>query len=222
MPTELPITPDALKIEMFRYIGIESHKSKVKYFQWLWHTWAVVDSNLYYFFLKFLINRKIKGVELPIDALLDINQAVKLMYISNIRHQDVFYNLMSWCFRDVGFTIIALDMSRMSWHIQRPLDSMISFFTKEMRQKHYLFNSAKIHALVILYNIWFTKKPHCRQFCFQCFDITHRALQTCNRCKTASYCSNQCKNKNKLVHKAVCEIVRRYGNVKETILYERN
>ncbi|CAC5366293.1 unnamed protein product [Mytilus coruscus] len=221
LPTELPITPDALKIEMFRYIGISSHRSKMKEFRWLWHTWAVVDSNLYYFFLKFLINRKIKGVELPIDALLDINQAVKLMYISNIRHQDVFYNLMSWCFRDVGFTIIALDMSRMSWHIQRPLDSMISFFTKEMRQKHYLFNSAKIHALVILYNIWFTRKPSCFKFCFQCFNITHKAMQTCSRCKTATYCSNQCKNKNKSVHKAVCEIVRRYGDVKETILYER-
>lgn len=215
LPTELPITPDVLKIEMFRYIGISSHHINIK------DSWAVIDSKLYYFFLKYLINRKIIGDALSIDTLLDINQMAKLMYKSNIKHRDVYYNLMSWCFRDIGFTIIALDMLRMSWHTQRSLDSMIVFRRKKMRQKHYLFNSAKIHALVILYNIWFTKKPSCFKFCFECFHITHKAMQTCDRCKSVTYCSNQCKNKNKLLHKAVCEIVRRYCEVKETILYER-
>lgn len=207
LPTELPITPDALRIEMFRYIGISSHKININ------DSWAVVDSNVYYFFLKYLINRKIKGSELSVDVLLDIQQMAELMNNSDIKHHDVYYNIMSWCFRDVGFPIIALDISRMSWNIQRPLYPITLFPAKKMTQNQYQFNSAKIHSLVVLYNIWFTRKPPGNQFCFHCFQIGKTNLKKCSGCKTAQYCSKQCQIQNLVIHQTVCKIVKTFHHV---------
>lgn len=96
---------------------------------------------------------------------------------SNVVHRDVAYNLMAWCYCSVGAIPDGLDMLRMSWKINHPPKSLFVYFIKELIQKHYQFNSAKLHALVILYNVWFTRKQLRFQFCFQCLVLLTRPYQ---------------------------------------------
>lgn len=210
LPTELTIIPDALKFEIFRFIGISSHQSERENSLWCWHYWAVVDSNIYYFFLKFLLNLKFKEDRLSEVAL---DNMMWLIRGSNVRHRDVSFNLVAWCISNFGMTHDALDIFKMSWNETVPSHSLFMFFTKEMKQRHYQFKSAKLHVLVVLYNIWFTRNPSVAKFCFQCFVYREGALRKCSRCKTAKYCSTQCQRINWTVHKAICKIVNKYHHV---------
>lgn len=53
LPTELIITPDAMKYEMFRYVGIPLDGNERIHVYSRWNDRAVVDSNVYYFLLKY-------------------------------------------------------------------------------------------------------------------------------------------------------------------------
>lgn len=49
LPTELIITPDAMKYEMFRYVGIPLDENERIHVYSLWNYKTVVDSNVYFF-----------------------------------------------------------------------------------------------------------------------------------------------------------------------------
>ncbi|CAC5371676.1 unnamed protein product [Mytilus coruscus] len=63
LSSELSITPDALKYEMFRYFGIDVTKNERAHTSFQWNYRAVVDSNVYFVFLKFLIHIELRKVE---------------------------------------------------------------------------------------------------------------------------------------------------------------
>lgn len=208
LPTERPIIPDVLNFELFRHIGMSSLEHNKKDHRWCWHYWAVIDSNIYYFFLKYLINSQKKKL---IDLRKDAEQILELVYGPNVRHHDVSYNLLARCFCSIN-TYLALKCLRLSWQInQRELPFLTA--ANGLEHNYYKFNSAKIHFLVILYNLWFTKRPCLYGFCFQCFHSSMWELQKCSRCKTATYCSKHCQKINWTIHKAVCKIVRSYRKV---------
>ncbi|CAG2239172.1 unnamed protein product [Mytilus edulis] len=62
LPTELPIIPDAMKYEMFRYVGISLDENEKTDAFGRWQYRAIVDSNIYYFLLKYLIKRKLDRI----------------------------------------------------------------------------------------------------------------------------------------------------------------
>ncbi|XP_052083849.1 uncharacterized protein LOC127721205 [Mytilus californianus] len=202
--TELQIIPDAMKYELFKYFGISLNSSEKHS---IIKDGAYVDSNTYYFLLRFLIKRKFRGADCSMEDFYDILQ---IHDITNVHHPDVAFNLQAWCFFSIGMTPLALTQLYMSW---KSMDSLrICFQTgiNEMKQKIYQFNSAKFHALVFLYNTWFTRNTSRTKFCFQCF---LRSQKTCSRCKTATYCSKKCQKRNWKIHKHVCEIVKSFHEV---------
>lgn len=209
--SELPIIPDVLKWDIFRYFGISPHKIHKEDTRWCWHYRAVVDNNIFYFFLKFLVKRKVKGRDVPMEAYDDLINISKLKNGSNVRHVDVLYNLWAWCSWSIN-PAVALDLLRNSWQT-RQYDKGFLTFAQMLKHTHYEFNSAKVHFLVILYNLWFTKKSSPISFCFQCFNSGIWELKKCSRCKTATYCSDRCQQINWTIHEAVCKIVRRYRSV---------
>ncbi|XP_052083848.1 uncharacterized protein LOC127721204 [Mytilus californianus] len=199
LPTELPIIPDAMKYEIFKYFGISMNLSErysiIEY-------GAIVDSNIYYFLLKFLIKGKYRATDSSRE---DIRDIFKTSILSNVHHPDVAFNLTAWYFYSIGLTPTALSMLYMSW---KAMDSLKIYFQtniKEIKQKIFQCNSAKFHALVFLYNTWFTRNTARTKFCFQCFLLSRK---TCSRCKTATYCSKKCQKQNWKIHKHVCEIVK--------------
>ncbi|XP_052103404.1 uncharacterized protein LOC127736870 [Mytilus californianus] len=86
MPTELPIIPDAVKFEVFKYSTIPLMKSEREVPKTPWCYGAVVDRNIYYCLLRFLIKLKFKGVNLSADDILNIYQIEDLR---NVRHPEV-------------------------------------------------------------------------------------------------------------------------------------
>lgn len=195
---------------MFRYFGISLQAIDRANKTCRWHYRAVIDSNVYYFLLKYLIKRKLRKIKESADALQNIGY---LLFGLNVRHRDVAWNVLAWCFSRERYTPKALYCLTMSWRVMHSLDLCYMIFKNDMKQKQYLFNSAKLHALVILYNTWFTRHPSMFQFCFQCFFTRLEDIQKCSRCKTATYCSRQCQQLNWRIHKQVCQIVRMYHRV---------
>ncbi|CAC5366554.1 unnamed protein product [Mytilus coruscus] len=109
--TELAITPDALKYEMFRYFGISLQANDWANTTCRWHYRAVIDNNVYYFLLKSLIKRKLRRTKESVDALQNIGY---LLFGINVRHRDVAYNVLAWSFSKVRYTPRALYCLTMS------------------------------------------------------------------------------------------------------------
>lgn len=157
LPTETLITPDALKYEIFRYVGIVIKKDEKEYKWCSWNYRAVVDSNIYFLLLKFLINRKLRNEE---EDYADIAYHINHIAVhSNVRHRDVAFNVLAWIYCSIGIIPFALLFLEYSWQTMNSWDLCFMIFSKEMKQKQYEFNSAKLHALVLLYNVWFARKP---------------------------------------------------------------
>ncbi|CAC5399323.1 unnamed protein product [Mytilus coruscus] len=74
MPTELPIIPDTVKFEVFKYSTIPLEKSEREVPKTPWCYGAAVDRNIFYCLLKFFITLKLRGVNLPADDILNIYQ----------------------------------------------------------------------------------------------------------------------------------------------------
>ncbi|XP_052070872.1 uncharacterized protein LOC127709398 isoform X2 [Mytilus californianus] len=210
MPTELPIIPDAVKFEVFKYSTIPLTKSKREVPETPWCYGAVVDRNIYYCLLKFLIKLKFSGVNLSAD---DILNTYQIKDLRNVRHPEVAYNLMAWSYFTVGLTPLALEKLTMSWNPLRYLNSFLLVNNSEINYKNNQSNAANLHAWVILYNTWFTRNSYKFKFCFQCFFFSRTNLNKCSKCKTATYCSEKCQEINWKIHEVVCKVVRKYRNV---------
>ncbi|CAC5399317.1 unnamed protein product [Mytilus coruscus] len=210
MPTELPIIPDAVKFEVFKYSTIPFNKREREVPTTPWCYGAVVDRNIYYCLLKFLIKLKFTGVNLSANDILNIYQIKDLR---NVRHPEVAYNLMAWSYFIVGLTPLALEKLTMSWNPLRYLNSFLLVNNSEINYKNNQSNAANLHACVILYNTWFSRKSSRFNFCFQCFFVSRKDLKKCSRCKTATYCSEKCKEINLKIHETVCKEVKKYLNV---------
>lgn len=210
MPTELPIIPDAVKFEVFKYSTISLTKSEREVPKTPWSYGAVVDRNIYYCLLKFLIKLKFNGVNLSAD---DIHNIFQIKDLRNVRHPEVAYNLLAWSYFTAGFTPLALEKLTMSWNPLRYLIAYLKVNNSEINYKNNQSNAANLHALVILYNTWFTRKLSRFNFCSQCFLYSNINLKTCGKCKTATYCSEKCQEINRMIHEAVCKEVSKYHNV---------
>ncbi|CAG2187732.1 unnamed protein product [Mytilus edulis] len=210
MPTELQIIPDAVKYEVFKYSAIPLTKNEREVPKTPWCYGAVVDKNIYYCLLKFLIKLKCSAVNLSADDILNIYQ---IKDFRNVRHPEVAYNLMAWSYFTVGLTPLALERLTMSWNPLRYLHSFLQVHNSEINYKNNQSNAANLHAWVILYNTWFTRKSSRFNFCFQCFLCCNINLKTCSKCKTATYCSEKCQEINWKIHESVCKEVRHYRNV---------
>ncbi|XP_052083845.1 uncharacterized protein LOC127721202 [Mytilus californianus] len=210
LPTELSIAPDALTYEIFRYFGISLNEKERAYKRCLWHYRAVVDCNIYFFLLKYVIKKKLGRFKESEDARYRI---YTLLLGKNVRHRDVANNLLAWTFCSNYETPLALMHLAKSWEITNSWDLCFMILTDEMKQKQYQFNSAKLHTLVILYSTWYARNPSLVHFCFQCLFISEEKLLICSRCKISTYCSKQCQIANWKIHKTVCKIVRSYRTV---------
>ncbi|XP_071139104.1 uncharacterized protein [Mytilus edulis] len=210
LPTEIAIIPNALIFEMFRHFGISlTHEDKT-YAYCCWHYRAVVDCNIFFFLLKYVTKEKLRCFQECENARLCI---AILLFVKNVRHRDVANNLLAWTFRSNYETPLALMCLAKSWEISNSWDLCFMIFTDEMKQRQYQFNSAKLHMLVILYSIWYARKPSIIHFCFQCFSMSEEEIPKCSRCKISTYCSKQCQIANWKKHKRVCKIVRNYHTV---------
>lgn len=128
----------------------------------------------------------------------------------NVNHRDVAFNLLaSICFSEFN-TSDALTFLTYSWNIMTSSDLCYGIATEEMKRKQYLYNAAKIHALVILYKTWFERLPSSVHFCFQCFCKSETRLEQCSRCKVSTYFDKQCQRKNLKIHKKTCEMAKKH------------
>ncbi|CAG2212063.1 unnamed protein product [Mytilus edulis] len=166
LPIELPITPDALKYEIFRYVGISLTETERTSKAFSWQYRAVVDSNIYFCLLKYLIKRNLKKIDASHAALYDI---LHLLNGPNVKHVDVAWNLLAWCLCSERYTSLALRYLTFSWKEMNSLNLCYTILEEELKRKQYQFNSAKLHALVILYNIWFAKIHCSKHFAFIVF-----------------------------------------------------
>lgn len=206
LSSELPIIPDAMKYELFRHTGISmQHKKGRNPYTWLYK--AIVDFNIYYFFLKYLIKGKLRRFQESEAARGAILNLVRNKYVT---HSDVAYNLLAWTYNTQLDTPMVLTFLTRSWQILNPLEILYVEYTDEMKRTFYQFNAAKLHALILLYNTWFAKKPSSVHFCFKCFSVSQVKLQKCSKCKISTYCSKKCQEMNWKIHKLVCKIVRSY------------
>lgn len=192
-PTELQITPDALKFEIFRSFGVRLQENEKMHTYFLWNFRVVVDSNVYYYLLKYLLERKIKGVSTPHSKY--CNTISKLLSGTNVRHRDVAFNLMSWILYNTGLKSVALIYLHLSWKEMQSLDLCYMILTEEMKHKQYQFNAAKLHTLVILYKTWLERIGNKIHECFHFFCFSRGCFKKCNRFKTAIYCSRKCQRK---------------------------
>lgn len=62
LPTELSITPAALKYEMFRFYGVSLDRLEKTVSYARWHYRAIVDSNIYFFFAEVFNKKKTRKV----------------------------------------------------------------------------------------------------------------------------------------------------------------
>ncbi|CAG2190829.1 unnamed protein product [Mytilus edulis] len=69
LPSELAITPHAMKFEMFRYFGINLQENEKANMLNRWHYRVVCDCNTFFVFLKHLIKLKLGKVTEACDAL---------------------------------------------------------------------------------------------------------------------------------------------------------
>lgn len=210
MPNEFPIIPEALMYEMFRFVGIPLKETERTNKFCQWHYRAVLDNNILYFVLKYLIKKKVGSLR---DSDATVKCILNLTLEKHFRHRDVAYNVLSWIFHSNFSTPKALFYLKASWTQMNSWDLGCFIFTKEMQRKQYLFNSAKIHALVILYDTWFVRRTKNEFFCFQCLNCNRDNLTYCSGCKTANYCSRRCRRMNWEIHKTVCKIVQPFNNV---------
>lgn len=212
LPSELIITPHAMKYEMFRHVGISLQENvRANKFN-RWHYMAVVDCNTFFFSLKCLIKMKFGKVTEAYNAKKNLMTLVAKS--KNVKHVDVGYNLIAFCFCSPPAMLQLLTRSWLyltrSWEQMTCSKFSSSLCACELKRTQYQFNAAKLHALVLLYNTWFARKPSVMNFCFNCLVMTNRKLQTCNMCQIATYCSAQCQSDNWKIHKDVCKIVSRY------------
>ncbi|XP_052083852.1 uncharacterized protein LOC127721209 [Mytilus californianus] len=210
LPSELKITPHALKYEMFRYFGISLKGNERANIFNRWHYRAVCDCNTFFFFLKYLIKMKLGKVTEAYDTQTTLSTLVTKT--TNVRHIDVGCNLIAFNFCSVA-PVMLLYLTTSWLFMTKSLEQMTSRLstrplTGDLKQTQYQFNAAKLHALVLLYNTWFARKPPKINFCFNCFVFTYVKLQTCSMCQIATYCSAQCKSDNWKIHKKVCKIVK--------------
>lgn len=207
LPSELPIMPDAMKYEMFRYVGVCLQEIERPNISCRWLYTAVVDYNVYFFLLKYLTKRNLRKTTESEEAQYSI---LKLLNELNVRHVDVACNLLAWIFITEMKTPMALLNLQLSFEMLNASQLCFTNLTDETQRKLYQFNTAKLHALVLLYNTWFSKQSSSFYFCFHCIFISPVKLQKCSRCKITTYCSKQCQRQNWKIHKAVCKIVRKY------------
>lgn len=200
LPSEAPITLDAMQYEIFRHFDTCLHKNENEKIFCLVNARAVVDSSVYFYLLKLLLKRRQ-------SILLDFVDFYNIFHLRNIKHEVVAFNVLAWCLQTYEQTKMVLQFSSIS---SRRTNSQYRFISKH-KSKHCLSNAATIHALVCLYNTWFAINPSCTRFCVQCFNsITD--LKKCSRCKITAYCSKQCQKNNWTIHKRVCIIVSRHSN----------
>lgn len=215
LSSELLITPNALKYEMFRYFGITLTKEDRDHPSCQWHYRTVVDCNVYFFFLKFLIQLELRRVDMYEKLKHILAELDSLLLTQQVRHCDVYFNLHAWMvtYNDDPSPPTAFMFLTYSWDFMKSLDLCNSIKSKEMKQKQYQFNAAKLHALVVLYNTWFYKKSLRVKWCFHCYKIHEQYLNRCSRCKISAYCDTNCQKQNRKIHKAVCNIVKTYHNI---------
>lgn len=103
--SELPIIPDAMVYEMFRYLGINiQHQGQLNYSNiWLFN--AVVDYNIYFFLLKYLIKRKLGRLQESNHAASTIRS---LLVEKHVIHSDVACNIMARIYNNQLMTPMAL------------------------------------------------------------------------------------------------------------------
>ncbi|VDI54846.1 cyclic GMP-AMP synthase, partial [Mytilus galloprovincialis] len=207
LPSELPITHDAMKYEIFKYVGISSTENNTTRLFYDWDVRAVVDSNVYFLFLKSEIKRKLGKLQESEGALCGI---CRLDCGQNMRHPDVAWNFLAWSASTDQMTDMALQCLQRSWQLMYPWELSSVLITEKKKWKQNQFNSAKIHALVILYHTWFAREPHSKTFCFQCFNGSRKTLLQCSKCKIANFCSLRCFMINMKIHTAICEIVSKH------------
>lgn len=165
-----------------------------------------MDSNVYFLLLKFLIKKKLEKDE----EYRYVHLIILTIINENVRHRDVAYNVVAWILYTKNNPYAALILLEKSWQVMISWDLSHLLYTCEIKQKQNLFNSAKLHALVILFNFWYVKKPAKFQVCFQFFEVCPEDFRKCTGCQTATYCSKQCENIHYKYHSAVCEIVKKY------------
>ncbi|CAG2235708.1 unnamed protein product [Mytilus edulis] len=146
LPCELPVTPDAMKYEMFRYIGICLQENERPSILSTWNYRAVVDCNVYFFLLKYLIKRKLRKDQESEDARSSI---LDLLSGTNVRHCDVAYNVLAWTCSSDYLIPIALLFSAFSWIITNSFNPNLLVLNAEMKRTESQYNAAKLHALVL-------------------------------------------------------------------------
>lgn len=195
LSSELPITPDALKYEMFRFFGIPVTTEERAHASFLWNYRAVIDCNVYFFLLKYLIKRDRKLLECcdPFESLICLSDG------QHVRHRDVAYNLLAWIYLSEFLTPKAVLNLTFSWSIMNSLDLCHVISTTDMKRKQYQFNAAKLHALVALYNTWFARKSSSVKYCFHCLlsseQLLNAIFKKCSNCKISTYCSINAKQR---------------------------
>lgn len=199
LPTEIEVIPDALKYELFKYVGTSS---KCLHNDDSWHYRAVVDCNIYFLFIKYLVKEKLDNAKESDDA---VNKIVTSLRGPNHRHMDVAFNLLAWIHLSDRNIPAALRCLYNSWHIMQSYCLTSSISIDKMNVNKYQFNSAKIIALVVLYNTWFERKPAIINFCCHCF--CRVKLQKCSTCKISKYCSKKCQRKHWKIHEEVCKLL---------------
>ncbi|CAC5364794.1 unnamed protein product [Mytilus coruscus] len=132
LPSELPITFDAMKYEIFKYVGISSKENNSTRIFHDWDFRAVVDSNVYFLFLKSEIKRKLGKLQESKGALCGI---VRLDCGQNIRHPDVAWNFLAWSASTDQMTDMALQCLKRSWHVSMGIIFLANYRKKEMEAK---------------------------------------------------------------------------------------
>ncbi|CAC5364793.1 unnamed protein product [Mytilus coruscus] len=213
--TELPIIPDALHYEMFRYFGISLPKSKRGKQTCQWRYRAVVDGNIYFFILKYMIKKKLEKAQEYNKALRNCWDLAE--HRKNVNHRDVAWNLLVWCFCAEKQTHSALTCLGRSLKLMDSFEIMpVIYIGEDSKWLRDQFNSVKLHAIVIMYKTWFARELTSNTFCFQCLsDIMYNRekLKKCSSCNIATFCSEQCQKINWKIHETVCKIVRMFKTV---------
>ncbi|CAC5366553.1 unnamed protein product [Mytilus coruscus] len=213
LPSELIITPHGMKYEMFRHFGISLEEDVRANTYNHWHYRAVVDCNTFFFFLKYLLK---KNLEKDMESNFALRDLITLVAEStNVKHFDVGCNLIASCFCSWAPSELLKYLGKSWSFLTCSWEEMIcnkfssSLYLCDLKQTQNQFNAAKWHALVLLYNTWFARKPPGINFCFKCLKMTFVKLHTCSMCHIATYCSPQCQFDNWEIHNDVCKLVRR-------------